>query len=152
MPKQMPKLTESQKRKGYNRSREAFSLLGSKKEKRRKYKQIIEELGARQISLENIMNGEKMPGFLEMIRNTDATFDDAVILQQYGKAILQADTSAATFLRDTVGEKPTNVVDITEKSGLKSLSDEELKEFYNKVVALSKEYDNGTDESDGNDD
>ena len=98
------------------------------------------------------MNGEKMPGFLEMIRNTDATFDEAVILQQYGKAILQADTSAATFLRDTVGEKPTNVVDITEKSGLKSLSDEELKEFYNKVVALSKEYDNGTDESDGNDD
>lgn len=152
MPKQMPKLTESQKRKGYNRSREAFSLLGSKKMTRRKYKQIIEELGARKISLENIMNGEKMPGFLEMIRDTGGTFDDAVILQQYSKAILQADTSAATFLRDTVGEKPTNVVDITEKSGLKSLSDEELKEFYNKVVALSKEYDNGTDESDGNDD
>lgn len=106
-------------------------LTGTPKQKRKRYKQVVEELGARNITLENIANGEKVPGFLDLIDETGMTMDEVVVLQQYAKAILGCDTKAAEFLRDTVGDKPSTQIDMNniDESGISKLSLEELMEF-----------------------
>lgn len=117
----------------YNSLRESLNLKGTKKERRRKYKQIISELGIRNITMEDIAKGlgDKEPGFINMMHETDMTLDEAVVLQQYAKAIINQDTRAAEFLRDSVGEKPSQQLDInsTDESGLSKMSYEELIEF-----------------------
>lgn len=113
---------------------EKQNLLGTPKQRRKKYKEIVKEMGARQITLDDIskddMNG-KLPGFLDMMDKTGMTMDEAAILQQYSKAIIDRDTRAVEFLRDTVGEKPSQQLDInsTDESGLSKMSYEELIEL-----------------------
>lgn len=119
---------------------EQLARLGTKAQRRKKYKMIIQELGARHISLADIANGDKMPGFLEMLDKTGSTMDDAVILQQYANAIIDRDTRAAEFLRDTVGEKPSNTVDLTtNEGGLSKLSDEDLASLLTLLKEKEKE-------------
>lgn len=116
--------------KAYNKRREALTIQGTKKQRRKKYKEIVKELGVRNITLENIAKEEKMPGFLDMLDKTNATLDDAVIIQQYAKAVIQQDTKAAEFIRDTAGEKPSTQVDITgDETGLSKLSLDDLMEL-----------------------
>ena len=118
----------------YNKKMEKQNLLGTPKQRRKKYKEIVKEMGARQITLDDIskddMNG-KLPGFLDMMDKTGMTMDEAAILQQYSKAIIDRDTKAVEFLRDTVGEKPSQQLDInsTDESGLSKMSYEELIEL-----------------------
>lgn len=118
----------------YNKKMEKQNLLGTPKQRRKKYKEIVKEMGARQITLDDIskddMNG-KLPGFLDMMDKTGMTMDEAAILQQYSKAIIDRDTRAVEFLRDTVGEKPSQQLDInsTDESGLSKMSYEELIEL-----------------------
>lgn len=113
---------------------EKQNLLGTPKQRRKKYKEIVKEMGARQITLDDIskddMNG-KLPGFLDMMDKTGMTMDEAAVLQQYSKAIIDRDTRAVEFLRDTVGEKPSQQLDInsTDESGLSKMSYEELIEL-----------------------
>ena len=111
--------------------REANALKAAHKANRRKYKDIIKELGKCQISLEDIASGKKTEGFLYLLDENGATFDEMVVLQQYSKAIVDRDTKSAEFLRDSVGEKPSTQVDLTTKdeSGLSQMSLEELREF-----------------------
>lgn len=118
----------------YNKKMEKQNLLGTPKQRRKKYKEIVKEMGARQITMDDIskddMNG-KLPGFLDMMDKTGMTMDEAAILQQYSKAIIDRDTRAVEFLRDTVGEKPSQQLDInsTDESGLSKMSYEELIEL-----------------------
>lgn len=108
---------------------ENAALKGSKSYRRRKYRTIIKELGERNITLDDISRGlgEKEPGFLDMLKTTNATLDDAVILQQYAKAIVDQDTKAATFLRDTAGEAPKQQVEVESiGGGLSEMSLDEL--------------------------
>ena len=118
----------------YNKKMEKQNLLGTPKQRRKKYKEIVKEMGARQITLDDIskddMNG-KLPGFLDMMDKTGMTMDEAAVLQQYSKAIIDRDTRAVEFLRDTVGEKPSQQLDInsTDESGLSKMSYEELIEL-----------------------
>lgn len=115
--------------KSYNTRMENAALKGSKSYRRRKYKTIIKELGERNITLDDISRGlgKKEPGFLDMLKSTNATMDDAVILQQYAKAIVDQDTKAATFLRDTAGEAPKQQVEVESVGGgLSEMSLDEL--------------------------
>ena len=66
-----------------------------------------------------------------MIKKEKMTMDEVVVLQQYAKAIIQQDTKAAEFIRDSVGEKPSTVVDmnVEEKSALESMTLEELEDY-----------------------
>ena len=66
-----------------------------------------------------------------MMEETEMTLDDVVILQQYAKAIINQDTKAAEFIRDTKGEKPATTVDMSvdNKSQIEQMSDEELAEY-----------------------
>ena len=113
---------------------EKQNLLGTPKQRRKKYREIVKEMGARQITLEDISKDDfngKLPGFLDMMDETGMTMDEAAVLQQYSKAIIDRDTRAVEFLRDTVGEKPSQQLDInsTDESGLSKMSYEELIEL-----------------------
>ena len=113
---------------------EKLNLLGTPKQRRKKYKDIVKELGARNITLKDIasddLNGKYL-GFLDMMDETGMTMDEAAVLQQYSKAIVDRDTKAVEFLRDTVGEKPSTQLDIKseDESGLSKMSLEELIEL-----------------------
>ena len=128
----------------YNKKMEKQNLLGTPKQRRKKYKEIVKEMGARQITLDDIskddMNG-KLPGFLDMMDKTGMTMDEAAILQQYSKAIIDRDTKAVEFLRDTVGEKPSQQLDInsTDESGLSKMSYEELIELRDLLKSKKEE-------------
>lgn len=112
---------------------EALNAKFTKKEARKKYSEIVKELGERHITLSDIDNNfnGKERGFIDMLNNTSMTMDDVLVLQQYAKAILHQDTRAAEFLRDTAGEKPSTQVDLsaTTEGGLSKMSLEELKEL-----------------------
>lgn len=118
----------------YNKRMEKLNLLGTPKQRRKKYKDIVKELGARNITLKDIasddLNGKYL-GFLDMMDETGMTMDEAAVLQQYSKAIVDRDTKAVEFLRDTVGEKPSTQLGIKteDESGLSKMSLEELIEL-----------------------
>ena len=120
--------------KKYNGMMERINRIGTSKERRKKYKHIVEELGSRGITLNDIsdenFNG-KSRGFIDMIKNEKMTMDEVVVLQQYAKAIIQQDTKAAEFIRDSVGEKPSSTVNmnVEEKSALESMTLEELEDY-----------------------
>lgn len=120
--------------KRYNTTRERIARNGTPTTVKKKMKQIAIELGARNITLQNIADqdfGGKSRGFIDMMEETEMTLDDVVILQQYAKAIINQDTKAAEFIRDTKGEKPATTVDMSvdNKSPIESMSDDELKEY-----------------------
>lgn len=132
--------------KKYNGIMERLNRIGTPKERRKKYKDIVKEMGSRNITLEDIssdaFNG-KFRGFLDMMDEKGMTMDEALVLQQYAKAITQQDTKAAEFIRDTAGEKPsTNVnMNVEDTPGISSMSTEELLELKKNLemnIALSK--------------
>lgn len=120
--------------KQYNTTRERIARNGTPTEVKKKMKQIAIELGARNITLQNIADqdfGGKSRGFIDMMEETEMTLDDVVILQQYAKAIINQDTKAAEFIRDTKGEKPATTVDMSvdNKSPIEKMDDKELAEY-----------------------
>ena len=111
---------------------EQLNLQGTKKQRRKKYAQIVKDMGERSITLEDIASGlgDKEKGFLDMMDKNGMTMNEAVVLQQYAKAIINQDTRSAEFLRDTAGEKPSTQIDLTsDEGGLSKMSLEELKEL-----------------------
>lgn len=120
--------------KQYNSTRERIARQGTPTTVKKKMKQIAIELGARNITLQNIADqdfGGKSRGFIDMMEETEMTLDDVVILQQYAKAIINQDTKAAEFIRDTKGEKPATTVDMSvdNKSPIEKMDDKELAEY-----------------------
>ena len=126
--------------KRYNTTRERIARLGTPTEVKKKMKQIAIELGARQITLQDIatkdFNG-KSRGFIDMMDKTGMTMDDVVMLQAYSKAIIDRDIKAAEFIRDTKGEKPSTTVDMSvhDKSPIEQMSDEELAAYKELLIA-----------------
>lgn len=124
----------------YNKQQETKNLIGTPKQRRKKYAQIVKEMGARGITMEDLskndLNGKQV-GFLDMMKETGMTMDEAVVLQQYSKAIIDRDTKSAEFLRDTAGEKPSTQIDMSmEESGLSKMSLEDLLELKGAILAM----------------
>ena len=117
--------------KAYNRLRESSNLSKALKENRKKYKDIVKELGVRKISLEDIAHDKKTIGFIDALDSKGATLDEMVVLQQYAKAIIDRDTKSAEFLRDTAGEKPSTQIDVNDKNenGIAKLTLDQLIEL-----------------------
>lgn len=115
----------------YNKIRELNALKANNKARRKKYKDIIKEMGECEITLKDISKGEKLDGLTYLLDKNGATLDEYVVLQQYANAIYDRSTKAAEFLRDTAGEKPSTQVDLNDSrtSGLSQMSLEELKEM-----------------------
>ena len=126
-------------RKVTNAAREKHAILGTKAQKRKKYRQLVKEMGQRNITLKDIALGEKEKGFLDMIKETELTMDEVLILQQYSKAIVDRDTKAAEFIRDTAGEKPSTQIDLSDNdNGLSKMSLEELRAMKESLEKLAK--------------
>lgn len=126
-------------RKVTNAAREKKAILGTKTQKRKKYRQLVKEMGQRNITLKDIALGEKEKGFLEMVKETELTMDEVMILQQYSKAIVDRDTKAAEFLRDTAGEKPSTQIELSDDdNGLSRMSLEELRAMKESLEKLAK--------------
>lgn len=115
----------------YNKLRESNALKATSKARRKKYKDIIKEMGECQITLKDISKGEKLEGLAYLLDKNGATLDEYVVLQQYSNAIYDRSTKAAEFLRDSAGEKPSTTVDLNDgrTSGLAQMSLEELQEM-----------------------
>lgn len=127
--------------KAYNKRLEQINLQGTKKQRRKKYRQIAQEMGMRNITLQDVANGlgDKEKGFLDMMDKTGMTMDEAVMLQAYSKAIIDRDIRAAEFIRDTAGDKPSTQIEVNgEGSGLSQMSLEELKELKAAIESLKE--------------
>ena len=127
-------MTERQKQRAYATRQENINLFGNKKALHKRWRDIVSELSEREITLENICDPEsnKQLGLLEMARNKNMSLGELTILRQYSEAILNGSTKAAEYLRDTKGEKPSTQLDVTTaESGLKNLSEDELRELLN---------------------
>lgn len=121
---------------------EQLNLNGSKKQRRKKYSQIVKDLGERNITLNDIAGGlgDKEKGFLDMMSETGMTMNEAVVLQQYAKAIINQDTRSAEFLRDTAGEKPSTQIEMSgDDSGLSKMTLEELRELKAALLKMANE-------------
>ena len=128
--------------KAYNKRLEQINLQGTKKQRRKKYRQIAQEMGMRNITLQDVANGlgDKEKGFLDMMDKTGMTMDEAVMLQAYSKAIIDRDIRAAEFIRDTAGHKPSTQIEVGgENSGLAQMSLDELRELRDAIMLLKEE-------------
>lgn len=137
-------MTDSIKRKISNTKLENLALFGNKKQKRARMRDLIEELGSRQITLSDLANPEspKNRGIIEALHITECTLDELLILQQYAKAVDPElrDTRAAEFIRDTSGQRPKDQIDLTNinKGGLSELSTEDLIALRDNLELLAK--------------
>lgn len=106
----------------------------------KRWREIVNGLGERNISFTNIELKEKEQGLEDFFTEKQITYKEAVVLRQYAKAIITGDVKSAEFLRDTSGEKPTTEVSIQDStSPLQGLTTEELKE----LLAYYKDSKNG---------
>ena len=126
--------------KRYTSLRETNALKNSSKARRKKYRDIIKDMGECEITLANISKGEKLDGLAYLLDKNGATLDEYVVLQQYSNAIYDRSTKAAEFLRDTAGEKPSTQVDLNGRveSGISTMSTEELIELRDLLKKGSK--------------
>lgn len=123
----------------HNAAMERRAAMGTSADRKRRYKNIIQDLGTREISLNDLAEGTKNLGVLDCILSNGGTLDEYVILQQYSKAIVEADTRAAEFLRDTSGQKPTTSVDLATNNGaLSDMTLEELTAFREELEAVKE--------------
>lgn len=76
------------------------------REKKKTFREIMEWLGSRPATAQEKAN------FANIFPNIDeeVTKDVLVAAAQYHKAINRLDTKAATFIRDTAGQKPDTVI------------------------------------------
>ena len=82
---------------------------------------------------------KKQLGLRQVLDDHKATLNDLVILQQFGKAILESDTRAAEFLRDTAGEKPSTQLDVnTTSNPIANLSETDLAELVEGLRAMKE--------------
>lgn len=123
----------------HNNAMERLSLTETPAKRKRRYKNIIQDLGEREISLNDLSIGTKNQGVLDTILSNGGTLDEFVILRQFAKAIVDGDTKAAEFLRDTSGQKPTTSVDLaTNAGGLSEMSLEDLRALREELAAANE--------------
>lgn len=112
---------------------ERINIVGTKAQRRKKYKDILKEIGARNITFSNISNDEKMLGLMDVFDQKEGTMDELAALKIMSIVLSGADRDslkAFEIVRDTVGEKPSNNVELAiTKSPLDGMTTEELREL-----------------------
>lgn len=95
----------------------------------KKWKNIAKELSDRHISLGDIIdpNSKKQYALMDIADQEGLSLGEMTILRQYAEAIYAGSTKAAEFVRDTMGEKPTTDLTVTNTtSPLQEMSTEDL--------------------------
>lgn len=117
---------------------EIKNALGTKTQQKKRLRDLVRELGNYHVSLEDLADVPNQ-SFFKALDAANATYFEAMIMQQFAKSIVNGDTRAAEFLRDTAGEKPTTAVDIYDSNkGLAQMSTQELEEHLNRLLAASQ--------------
>lgn len=100
------------------------------------WRTIAQEFGERNIKLSDLADTKCLPKELAVMLDDDImTLSDLVILAQYSRAIVDRDTKAATFLRDTAGYQPPKEVKVENTpTGLSTLTEDELHQL---LIALN---------------
>lgn len=122
----------------YRKHMESNEFTGTSKQRKRKFKAIIKDLGSREITLENIANDEKQIGIMQVMKDQHASLDEWMMLKSYAEAITNGDVRHMTFLRDTAGQKPSTEI-ITTESPLSNLTTEDLLEAIEELRSLTEE-------------
>ena len=94
-----------------NQSREKAAEAGRKggkasgraKRKKKAMREVLENL--LQLPLTDSTRPEKLKSYVDFGKNKNVTIEEAILMAQIVKAVQKADTRAATFIRDTAGQK-----------------------------------------------
>lgn len=117
---------------------EIKNTLGTKTQQKKRLRDLVRELGNYHVSLEDLADVPNQ-SFFKALDAANATYFEAMIMQQFAKSIVNGDTRAAEFLRDTAGEKPTTAVDIYDSNkGLAQMSTQELEDHLNRLLEASQ--------------
>lgn len=76
---------------------------GEAKRKKKAMREVLENLLV--LPLNDQAMPEKVKSFIDFGKNKNVTIEEAILMAQIVKAVTKADTKAATFIRDTAGQK-----------------------------------------------
>lgn len=128
-------MTEKNKKKMQVGKMEAITRTPDAKKMHKKWKAIANELNDREISMvdiNKIMAGtsKKYLGLEEVCKDHNISASELMFLGQQSKSILEQDTKATEFCRDTAGEKPVSTIDIGDRESVfKDMTKEQLLEI-----------------------
>lgn len=87
-------------------------------------------------------SGEKSkPGIAKMIEDSSLTWAEMMMAHQVWDAAIKGDRKAFELVRDTIGEKPSNDVNVNDTTDpIKKLTNEELEERIKILERLGENY------------
>ena len=98
------RFTSNQSReKAAEAGRKGGKASGRSKRKKKAMKEVLIELLA--LPMDHEARPEKVKSFADFVNNKNVTIEELILMKQIAKAINKADTRAATFIRDTAGQK-----------------------------------------------
>lgn len=83
--------------------RKGGKASGRAKRKKKAMREVLEAL--LQLPLKDSTRPEKLKSYVDFSSGKNVTIEEAILMAQIVKAIQKADTRAATFIRDTAGQK-----------------------------------------------
>lgn len=98
------RFTSNQSReKAAEAGRKGGKASGRSKRKKKAMREVLENL--LQLPLTDSTRPEKLKSYVDFGKNKNVTIEEAILMAQIVKAVQKADTRAATFIRDTAGQK-----------------------------------------------
>ena len=120
--------------KKYNGMMERINRIGTSKERRKKYKHIVEELGARGITLNDIsdenFNG-KSRGFIDMIKKEKKTV--IMITHDIAEAISLSDKIIVLSKRPSIVKKIYDIKMENKSTPINNRTCKEFSDYYDKI-------------------
>jgi len=111
----------------------------------KKWKNVAKELSDRHITLGDIVDptSKKQYALMDIASKENLSLGEMTVLRQYAEAIYSGSTKAAEFIRDTMGEKPTNDISVVSTtSPLQDMTTEDLQlllKFYKEQEGLTSD-------------
>lgn len=100
---------------------------GVAKREKKRAKEILDVFLAMPLKKRQSANIEQIQAF-ELLKGKNISVNEAIQLQQVQKA-LKGDLASATYIRDTIGEKPTEKVDAKVNDPFADLTTDELRKI-----------------------
>lgn len=120
-----PKFTTEERREN---GRKGGLKMGENRAKRRKTQEILQILLDLPINTRKKITDIEEIQSLTQLNGKNITVAEMIQVQQVKKA-LKGDLNSATYIRDTVGEKPVEKVEAKVENPVKNLTTEELREL-----------------------
>ena len=105
----------------------AGKASGMAKREKKRAKEILDIFLSMPLKKRQTADVEKIQSY-EQLKGKNITVHEAIQLRQVQRA-LNGDLSSATYIRDTIGEKPTEKVEAKVNDPFAGLTDDELREI-----------------------